>query len=168
MNDAIQNILLKRVKFLKLLGLTDNETTDEKYSEVFSKMYQEQEEKLKISDNLIAYNDEITEIEYIGEMETIDISVTGDSLFYCNGILTKNSIGLAATSDFICSVYQLDEDRDMGIIRMGLMKNRFGPNFGSSAFSIEYPTLSIVEDEELNSMTDESEDARHTLEELSK
>lgn len=79
----------------------------------------------------------------------------------------SESIGLAATADFMCSVYQLDEDKEMGIIRMGMMKNRFGANYGSSAFSIEYQTLSIVENDELNSMTEESEDARHALAELS-
>jgi len=78
----------------------------------------------------------------------------------------SESIGLAATADFMCSAYQLDEDKDMGILRMGMMKNRFGANFGSSAFSIEYQTLSISENDELNSMTEEAEDARNTLHEL--
>jgi replicative DNA helicase len=78
----------------------------------------------------------------------------------------SESIGLAATADFMCSAYQLGEDKDMGILRMGMMKNRFGANFGSSAFSIEYQTLSISENDELNSMTEEAEDARNTLHEL--
>lgn len=75
----------------------------------------------------------------------------------------SESIGLAATADFISSVYQLDEDAENGVIRMGILKNRFGAAFGSSAFSINYPTLTITEDDELNSLTDESESARDTL-----
>ena len=46
---------------------------------------------------------------------------------------------------------------------MGIMKNRFGPNFGNNAFSIDYSTLTIIEDEELNSLTTEAEDSLNTL-----
>lgn len=145
MNQNILNFISKRIEFMKLMGMTDKETSDEKYMEVVTKMFEEQEEKTKISDSLIDYNDEITEIEFLGERETIDISVTGDSLFYCNDILTKNSIGLAATCDVICSLWQEEEDRELGIINMGFQKNRFGPNFGSAAFKCNYNTLTLKE-----------------------
>ena len=75
----------------------------------------------------------------------------------------SESIGLAATADFICSIYQQEDDAENSIIRMGMMKNRFGANFGCTAFGIDYPTLTIFEDDELNSLTDESESARNTL-----
>ena len=78
----------------------------------------------------------------------------------------SESIGLAATADFICGVYQEEDDAENGIIRFSLMKNRFGQNFGKSAFAIDYSTLTINEDESLNSLTSESEDTRNTLEEL--
>ncbi len=145
MNQNILNFISKRIEFMKLMGMTDRETSDEKYMEVVTKMFEEQEEKIKISDSLIDYNDEILEIEFLGEKETIDISVTGDSLFYCNGILTKNSIGLAATCDVICSLWQEEEDRELGVINMGFQKNRFGPNFGSAAFRCNYNTLTLKE-----------------------
>ena len=145
MNQNILNFISKRIEFMKLLGMTDKETSDEKYMEVVTKLFEEQEEKTKISDSLICYNDEIVEIEYIGERETIDISVTGDSLFYCNGVLTKNSIGLAATCDVICSLWQEEEDRELGVINMGMQKNRFGPNFGNAAFKCNYNTLTLKE-----------------------
>lgn len=145
MKQNILNFISKRIEFMKLMGMTDKETSDEKYMEVVAKMFEEQEEKTKISDGLIDYNDEITEIEYLGEKETIDISVTGDSLFYCNSILTKNSIGLAATCDVICSLWQEDEDRELGVINMGMQKNRFGPNFGNAAFRCNYNTLTLKE-----------------------
>ncbi len=53
------------------------------------------------------------------------------------------SMGLAMGADAIFSVFQNEEDRDLDIIRMGVMKNRFGPNHGTSEFSIHYPTLTI-------------------------
>ena len=145
MNQHISNFISKRIEFMKLMGMTDRETSDKKYMEVVSKMIEEQEEKTRISDSLIVYNDEIIEIEYLGEKETIDISVTGDSLFYCNDILTKNSIGLAATADLICSLWREEEDIELGILNIGIQKNRFGPNFGSSAFKCNFNTLTLKE-----------------------
>jgi len=91
-----------------------------------------------------------------GSFDVAEPSLTGIS----------ESIGLAATADFICSVYQMEEDAENGIIRMGMMKNRFGANFGNCAFTIDYPTLTIKEDEELNSMTNEAESARNMLADL--
>jgi replicative DNA helicase len=55
------------------------------------------------------------------------------------------SIGLAATCDVICSLWQEEEDRELGIINMGMQKNRFGPNFGSGAFRCNYNTLTLKE-----------------------
>lgn len=55
------------------------------------------------------------------------------------------SIGLAATCDVICSLWQEEEDRELGIINMGMQKNRFGPNFGHGAFKCNYNTLTLKE-----------------------
>lgn len=79
----------------------------------------------------------------------------------------SESYGMATTADFIASVYQLEEDAEMGIIRMGMMKNRFGANFGSTAFAIDYATLTIREDDEIASMTEESETSLVSLSKLS-
>jgi replicative DNA helicase len=57
----------------------------------------------------------------------------------------SESIGLAATCDVICSLWQEEEDRELGIINMGMQKNRFGPNFGSAAFKCNYNTLTLKE-----------------------
>ena len=130
---------------MRFLGLVDNETTDDVYLNVAEKMFYEQEEKNTISDSKIDYNDEIVSIEPVGEMETIDISVTGDSLFFCNDILTKNSIGLAATCDVICSLWQEEHEKELGIINLGMQKNRFGANFGHCAFKVKYETLTLKE-----------------------
>ena len=57
----------------------------------------------------------------------------------------SESIGLAATCDVMCSIWQEEEDRTLGIINMGMMKNRFGPNFGTGAFRCNYNTLTLRE-----------------------
>lgn len=57
----------------------------------------------------------------------------------------SESIGLAATCDAICSIWQEEEDRELGVINMGFQKNRFGPNFGSAAFRCNYNTLTLKE-----------------------
>ena len=57
----------------------------------------------------------------------------------------SESIGLAATCDVICSLWQEEEDRELGILNMGMQKNRFGPNFGHAAFRCNYSTLTLKE-----------------------
>jgi replicative DNA helicase len=57
----------------------------------------------------------------------------------------SESIGLAATCDVICSLWQEEEDRELGIINMGMQKNRFGPNHGHAAFRCNYSTLTLKE-----------------------
>jgi replicative DNA helicase len=59
----------------------------------------------------------------------------------------SESTGLAATADAIFSIWQRDEDKELGIVNLGVVKNRFGPNFGSTPLRIDYHTLSIREDE---------------------
>lgn len=62
----------------------------------------------------------------------------------------SESIGLAMTGDVILSVWQEDTDKELGVIKMGFMKNRFGPNYGFSTMRIDYSTLTITEDEHIN------------------
>jgi hypothetical protein len=145
MKNGIIRFITDRLPIMRRLGLMDEVTTDKEYVSVAEKMMAEQEYKNIVTDKQIDYNDEICEIEFLGELETIDISVTGDSLFYCNDILTKNSIGLAATADLICSLWREEEDIELGVINMGIQKNRFGPNFGSAAFKCNYNTLTLKE-----------------------
>jgi len=62
----------------------------------------------------------------------------------------SESIGMAATADCIFSIFQDDEDKELGVVKMGIMKNRFGANFGSTSLRIDYDTLTVSEDETLN------------------
>jgi replicative DNA helicase len=60
----------------------------------------------------------------------------------------SESVGLAATADVIVSIFQNEEDRDLGIIRLGMMKNRYGPRGHTQAMRIDYSTLTITQAEE--------------------
>ena len=62
----------------------------------------------------------------------------------------SESMGLAMTADVILSIWQEVTDRELGVIKMGFMKNRFGPNFGSCVLRIDYSTLTLTEDEHVN------------------
>lgn len=77
----------------------------------------------------------------------------------------SESIGLAMTGDVIMSIWQEDTDKELGVIKMGLMKNRFGPNFGNCSMRIDYSTLTITEDEHLND-TEASTSSINTLSKL--
>ncbi len=71
----------------------------------------------------------------------------------------SESIGLAATCDVICSLWQEEEDKELGVINMGFQKNRFGPNFGSAAFRCNYNTLTLKETSSDYFEADAGEDA---------
>jgi replicative DNA helicase len=59
----------------------------------------------------------------------------------------SESTGLAATADAIFTIWQQDEDKELGIINLGVVKNRFGPNSGSVPLRVDYTTLTLKEDE---------------------
>ena len=58
---------------------------------------------------------------------------------------TSESIGLAATCDVMCSIWQEDEDKELGVVHLGMIKNRFGSNYGTCAFKVKYDTLTLNE-----------------------
>jgi replicative DNA helicase len=60
------------------------------------------------------------------------------------------SIGLAATADVIVSIFQDEEDKELGVIKLGMMKNRFGLNHGTTTMKLEYNTLTVTEDDTVN------------------
>jgi len=78
-----------------------------------------------LTDSLIEYNDEIIEIEELGDNEAMDISVSGDNLFYANNILTKNSFGLPATVDLMFALIATEELDQMNQIMVKQLKNRY-------------------------------------------
>ena len=60
------------------------------------------------------------------------------------------SYGLAATADCMFNIWQEEEDAELGIIKLGLMKNRFGQNFGSCSLQIDYTTLTLNENPDID------------------
>lgn len=58
------------------------------------------------------------------------------------------SYGLAATADAIFSIWREEEDIDLGVLKLGVMKNRFGENHGSVIMEIDYDTLTLKESTE--------------------
>lgn len=115
--------------------------------------------------------DEIVSIVEVDDTTTVDISVSDDNLFYGNDILTHNSgfghdnpelstisesINLAATADVIVSIYQNEEDRELGIIRLGMMKNRYGMRGHTQPMRIDYTTLTITQADDVDDFEDES------------
>ena len=107
--------LVKLTDKMDLFTLTD----------LLLKLEKEKYEKNEITDKTILYNDEIVSIEEVGIVDTVDISVSGDNLFYCNGILTKNSFGLPATADFMAALISTDELQALNQIMVKQLKNRY-------------------------------------------
>jgi len=58
------------------------------------------------------------------------------------------SLAIAMASDVILSIFQSEEDMEMGLIKLGMMKNRFGPRGMVQAMKIIYETLTIVQSDE--------------------
>lgn len=69
----------------------------------------------------------------------------------------SESIGLAATADVVVSIFQDEEDKELGVVKMAMMKNRFGMNYGITTMRMDYATLTVTEDESLNNQGDQSE-----------
>jgi len=60
------------------------------------------------------------------------------------------SYGLGATADVIVSIWRTEEDEEDNALHMGIIKNRFGSNTGSTRISIDYNTLTLMENNALN------------------
>jgi replicative DNA helicase len=68
----------------------------------------------------------------------------------------SESIGLAATADVIVSIFQDEEDKELGVVKLGMMKNRFGINHGTTTMKLDYSTLTVSEDDSLTTIGDQS------------
>lgn len=69
----------------------------------------------------------------------------------------SESMALPATSDCVFTIWQSDEDKELNIINLGIVKNRFGLNSGATPLKIDYNTLTLSEDSTL-SVTQEAID----------
>jgi|SaaInl8_200m_RNA_FD_contig_31_1233686_length_2218_multi_7_in_0_out_0_5 hypothetical protein len=103
--------------------------------------------------SLVNFNDEIVDIEYIGEEITYDIDVTGNHLYYANGILTHNSavnnlestndavsdsIGTVMTADFMLFLLQDEAMKEQNEIVCKVTKNRLAGRTDTWMMNIDY------------------------------
>lgn len=75
----------------------------------------------------------------------------------------SESIGLVATCDVVGSIFQQEGDREAGIIRMGLPKNRYGARGMTQIMRIDYSNLSIYQSDEDEIIEDDSDNAFNAL-----
>lgn len=61
---------------------------------------------------------------------------------------TSESIGTSFTCDAQIALWQTDEQKQMGMVGMGMQKSRFGRNNGSTILTIDYPHMTILEPED--------------------
>jgi hypothetical protein len=63
--------------------------------------------------------------------------------------MTSESMGLSHTVDAQFSIWTEEEDFELGIIHMGIVKNRFGPRQCHTVLEIDYETLSLNNPDEV-------------------
>ena len=125
MNKELYQRCIEHASKLILSGLTIGDLNNKELADLLYKLEEEKKEKEAFSDSLLDYDDEIVSIEPVGDLETIDITVTGDNLFYCNDILTKNSIGLPNILDLFLAIIRTEELDENNEILFKQLKNRY-------------------------------------------
>jgi replicative DNA helicase len=79
---------------------------------------------------------------------------------------TSESIGTAETADMQFSVWSDEAEKELGIINVGMQKNRFGKNHGKASFKIDYNTLAVSEIPDAFAITPENTKIKSSLESL--
>lgn len=64
---------------------------------------------------------------------------------------TSESMGLSHTTDAQFSIWTEKEDVELGIIHLGITKNRFGPRDCHTVLEIDYPTLTLKDPDQVSS-----------------
>lgn len=104
----------------------------------------------------LEFDDEIVSITPLGDQELMDITVTRDNLFYANGVLTKNSLGIPATLDGMWAFIRTEELDKIGQLMVLELKTRYGnksiPKF-TIGVNIDTQRLFNAEEQESRSMT---------------
>lgn len=147
--EKLQDVCFKKAHLMIGMGLSQDMDIFE-LTDLLIKIELEKQEKQRLEDEKIDFNDEILEIEDIGELETVDISVTGNQLFYCNDILTKNSMGITHTSDFILGLISSEQLDELGQLMIKQLKNRWGDlsNYRRFLVGIDRSKMKIYDLEE--------------------
>jgi len=158
MTNLEERCLLKAEELIKRKYVIDIDIFQ--LTDTLIALEKEKEEKNAKSDVLIDYNDPIVEISDVGECMTTDISTSGDNLFYCNGILTKNSFGLPATADLMIAFIRTEQLDKMNQIMVKQLKNRYNDPTTNKRFTIGVDLAKMrlydVSDPTANIMADDS------------
>lgn len=89
------------------------------------------------NDQYLDYNDEIVEIIITNEEDDLmDITVSGDNLFYANGLLTKNSMGIIHTADLVLGLVRTEELDSMNQLMITQLKNRYSDPAANKRFIV--------------------------------
>lgn len=128
--------------------------------------------------------DEIVSIKKIGKQKTIDITVSGDNLFFANGILTHNSgmnnsdieltdtsesIGGPMTADLLLALISTEELEELGQIMIKQLKNRYSDPTVYKRFVVGIDRAKMrlydVEQSAQNQILDKGKDEEYDYEE---
>ena len=106
--------------------------------------------------------DKIVSITKIGELESIDIEVSGNHYFYANDILTHNSnsdpgledtsesFGLPATADLMFALIATEELQELNQIMVKQLKNRYADPTANKRFvvGVDRPKMRLYDVEQ--------------------
>lgn len=116
----------------------------------------------------LEFSDEIVSIEVVGDIDTVDLEVTGDHLFYANDILTHNSaygnidaglesvadsLGIIQTADTAVLFIQNDQMKEMNQMIWKFAKNRNTGALDSVMVKADFPKMRFSDwdgDEEIS------------------
>jgi hypothetical protein len=153
MNKSLEDIAFEKAAFLiehNLIQGMDEDIDIFDVTDLLIKLEKEKLYKNLKSDENIDFNDEIVSIEEVGILDTIDISVSGDNLFYCNDILTKNSFGIPAISDMLFALVNSDELKALDQVMIKQIKNRYTDVNSNTRFvvGINRPMMKLYDAED--------------------
>jgi len=134
--QPLEEYCLIKANELITKGMVSEHTDVFELTDMLIALETEKIDKNTKSDLNLNYNDPIVSIEDVGEVETTDISTSGDNLFYCNGILTKNSFGLPATADLMLAFIRTEQLDKMNQIMVKQLKNRYNDPTANKRFTV--------------------------------
>jgi hypothetical protein len=161
--QPLEEYCLIKANELITKGMVSKHTDVFELTDMLIALETEKIDKNTKSDHNLNYNDPIVSIEDVGEVETTDISTSGDNLFYCNNILTKNSFGLPATADLMIAFIRTEQLDKMNQIMVKQLKNRYNDSSTNKRFTlgidlakmrlydVSDPTANIMADDNISS-----------------
>lgn len=79
---------------------------------------------------------------------------------------TSESYGTSMTVDAQIHLWATEEDRELGILNVGMKKNRFGPNYGNKVFRIDWDNLVLTQADDVALESDELTSAHDIINDL--